>query len=108
MNRIARIRALNDALRTKQKGGHCFLTAGVAALDWAMKRRVLNSVRTYVDFEEGNDPYGEHDFGVFEIDGDKFYFKIDYYSADLHHAAEDPADPVTTHRILTIMFASEY
>jgi hypothetical protein len=26
-----------------------------------------------------NDPYGEHDFGSFELAGEKFFWKIDYY-----------------------------
>ena len=30
---------------------------------------ILNKVRTFKDFNEGDDPYGEHDFGAFDLKG---------------------------------------
>jgi Protein of unknown function (DUF3768) len=57
---------------------------------------------------ELNDPHGEHDFGHFEIAGQKFFWKIDYYDAAMEFGSEDPADPTKTTRVLTIMLASEY
>ncbi len=35
---------------------------------------------------------GEHDFGTIEIDGERFFFKIDYYGLDMQFGAEDPSD----------------
>ena len=59
-------------------------------------------------FCEDNDPYGEHDFGAFEVEGEKLFWKIDYYDKALEHGSEDPADPTRTTRVLTVMLASEY
>ncbi len=65
-------------------------------------------VRDFKDFREGNDPHQEHDFECVILENEKFYFKIDYYSPDLHYASEDPSDPDKTYRVLTIMRANEY
>jgi hypothetical protein len=55
-----------------------------------------------------NDPYGEHDFGSFEVTGHKFFFKIDAYDIDMRFGSEDPADPTKTTRVLTLMLAEDY
>jgi hypothetical protein len=59
-------------------------------------------------FTEDNDPHGEHDFGAFEHEGARIFWKIDYYAPDMEHGSENPADPKQTVRVLTIMLASEY
>lgn len=64
---------------------------------------------TFDTFTADNDPYGEHDFGAFDAGGEKIFWKIDYYDArDPDLGADNPADPETTERALTIMLASEY
>ena len=55
-----------------------------------------------------NDPYGEHDFGLIEVAGHRVMFKIDYYDLSLCGHSADPADPLMTRRVLTIMLAGEY
>jgi len=55
-----------------------------------------------------NDPWGEHDFGAVEIDGEKAFWKIDCYDRTLTAGSENPANEALTHRVLTIMLASEY
>jgi hypothetical protein len=32
---------------------------------------------------EDNDPHGEHDFGAFEHEGQRIFWKIDYYAPDM-------------------------
>ena len=114
MNKVAaltntqRIRLLNDSLRTTFVGGKIMLTAGVDALPPEVKAEVLSKVRMFADFNGDNDPHGERDFGSFEIDGEKYFFKLDYYSPDMEGGSEDPADPTKTTRVLTIMRADEY
>lgn len=103
-----RIRALNDALRTTLQGGKVMMTAGVNALDPRMVARALSKMRGFDLFTEDNDPHDEHDFGSFEIDGRKFFWKIDYYDRKLEFGSEDPADPEKTARVLTLMLAEEY
>ena len=60
------------------------------------------------DFCHANDPYEEHDFGSFEAEGEKIFFKIDYFDRTLTHHSPDPADPSVTERVITIMLADEY
>jgi Protein of unknown function (DUF3768) len=50
----------------------------------------------------------EHDFGNFQIEGETYFWKIDYYALDMAGGSEDPADPEKTARVLTIMSADEY
>ncbi len=66
----ARIAQLNDDLRQTFQGGQVFMTRGVQALGEELVQRALNAVRTFSDFTEDNDPYGERDFGNFAIDGE--------------------------------------
>lgn len=84
------------------------MTRGVEALGPLIIGQLINHLRTYDLFDEGNDPYGEHDFGAFEHSGTKFFWKIDYYSPSLDAGSEDPSDPSKTARVLTLMLAEEY
>jgi uncharacterized protein DUF3768 len=103
-----RIRVLNDNFRSTFVGGQVVMSAGVAALPLDVKSHAFIGIQTFSDFNEGNDPYGEHDFGWFEVAGEKFFWKIDYYDSDMTFGSEDPSDPEKTTRVLTIMFAEEY
>jgi hypothetical protein len=60
--------------------------------------QVVVKVQSLVDFNTNNDPYGEHDFGSFEVAGEKFFWKIDYYDSLCEFGSEDPADPEKTTR----------
>lgn len=104
----ALIRALNDSLRTTFMGGRVLMTAGVQCLPEDTRSKVLTAVREFRDFSEDNDPHGEHDFGAFELAGQKFFWKIDYYDKDERCGSEDQSDPSQTARVLTIMLAEEY
>ena len=104
-----KIRRLNDTFRRSLVfGGRVLLTQGVAALADQDKNALLCKVQAFDSFTADNDPHGEHDFGSFDVDGEKFYFKIDYYDASFEFGSEDPADPKKTTRVLTIMLAEEY
>jgi Protein of unknown function (DUF3768) len=43
------------------------------------------------DFSPDNDPYGEYDFGNFDLFSRKFFWKIDYYNPACECGSEDPA-----------------
>jgi hypothetical protein len=103
-----RIRLLNDNFRSTYVGGHVVMTQGVNALPIDTKARVVLAVQSFNKFSQDNDPHHEHDFGSFEIEGDTYFFKIDYYALDMDGGSEDPADPEKTTRVLTIMRADEY
>jgi len=109
-DKTARIRELNDQLRTTffQGHGRVMIMTGVDALPMELKAQVVEKVKRFEDFERENDPHQEHDFGSFEIGGDIFFWKIDYYTSTLDGGSEDPSDATTTTRVLTIMRADEY
>ena len=46
--------------------------------------------------------------GVFEADGRKIFFKIDYFDKTLTYHSPDPSDASVTERVITIMLAEEY
>ncbi len=96
---------LNDIFR-KSLGmtgaGRVVMTSGVDGLSDEIRTKVLLAVRDYDKFDDGNDPYGEHDFGVIELTGQpKIYWKIDYYDANFEFGGD-------VNRLLTILLASEY
>jgi len=105
-----KIQQLNDALRTSLSGdlGRVVVTSGVAYLDADTLAQILNAVRTYDQFHEDIDPYGEHDTGRFTVCCEDYYWKIDYYDSNLEFRSTDPADPLVTIRVLTIMRVDEY
>ena len=99
------IRALNDRLRKDFSTGHAVITAGVAALGAEAVARIVKTIAVYDDFCQANDPYKQHDFGVFDADGHAIFFKIDLYEEpDVKDANGDPI----VNRVLTIMLAEEY
>lgn len=104
----ARIAEHNDVLRTTFLTGKVLMTEGIRALPEDVQSRIVEQVQTFTAFTPDNDPYGEHDFGAFAVDGHKVFWKIDYYAPDMMHGSENPADPSVTRRVLTIMLAEEY
>ena len=107
--RSDQIRTLNDAFRRHLNGhGQLLITRGVEAAGEAFVMSALGTVQEFDDFSEDNDPYGEHDFGAFELDGRKLFWKIDCYDRSLEAGSPDPADPEVTCRVLTVMLADEY
>ena len=99
------IRTLNDNFRSTFVGGRVTLTCGVDELPTDTKARLILAVQSFNDCTQGDDPYGEHDFGAIEMDGERYFWKVDLY--------EEPSvksknrEPVVT-RVLTIMLAQEY
>ena len=105
MNKIA---LLNDAFRKSFSGGKVMMTASVDALPSMVKAAALQQVATFSTFSEDNDPYGEHDFGSFELCSRKFFWRIDCYDKSCEFGSEDPADPEKTTRVLTLMLGEDY
>ena len=103
-----RIRLLNDELRQYLLGGLAVITPGVAALGQIAVERIVKTIAVYDEFCHANDPYDEHDFGAFEAEGVRIFFKIDYFDKSLNHHSPDPSDPSATERVITIMLAEEY
>lgn len=109
MSNAARIAHLNDVCRTTMGlGGRLVQTAGITALPPAAQSAIREQVERFTNFTPDNDPYGEHDFGALDYNGDRVFWKIDYYDPSYTYGSEDPSDPAQTRRVLTIMLASEY
>jgi hypothetical protein len=108
IDNVRRIRLLNDNFRSTFVGGQVVMTAGVNALPIDTKARVVLEIQSFINFTKDNDPHGEHDFGSIDIEGETYFFKVDYYTLDMNGGSEDPADPSVTTRVLTIMRADEY
>ncbi|MDR3490332.1 MAG: DUF3768 domain-containing protein [Bradyrhizobium sp.] len=106
--RTLKIRNLNDAFRTTLEGGKAFITPGVSALGPEFSARALGEVRAFAAFSPENDLYGEHDFGALSIADEKLFWKIDYYDLSMDFGSKDPADPMQTTRVLTILLAEEW
>jgi major membrane immunogen (membrane-anchored lipoprotein) len=103
-----KVARLNDELRQHGQGGLVVITRGIQALGKDMVEQIAQAVREYDAFDSGNDPHGERDFGSVTVDGEKCFWKIDYYDQDLKFHSPDKSDPNVTKRVLTIMLASEY
>jgi major membrane immunogen (membrane-anchored lipoprotein) len=103
-----RIRQLNDTFRRTFFGGVVVLTNSVNCLDQERKSLLLKKVQDFEAFDEGNDPHAEHDFLSVDVDGEKYYAKIDYYDRSMEMGSEDPADPAKTKRVMTVMHSADY
>ena len=107
---MSSIAEINDKFRVAvltepQKNGRCILTQGVHILDADVKMSILQKVSAFDNFTEGDDPYGEHDFGV--IEGvPRVYWKIDYYADEKVDAGAE--DIKSAYRVLIIMLAEDY
>lgn len=107
-DQTAVIRELNDKLRTQLVGGRLVISAGLSAEGHAKVMKVLLAVMQFNAFKPENDPYGEHDMGSVNIDGEDYNWKIDYYDRDYRYHTPDAADPAMTRRVLTICQSLEW
>lgn len=80
-----------------------FLTEMVAECDH--KGDILEAVKNFDSFSGDNDPYEEHDFGSFEIKGETYMFKLDYYDKNYEYGADPREEDYNL--VLTIMHSSE-
>ena len=105
-----KIARLNDKARKGLLPGSTkvLLTREVTALPEDALERLVAAVKTFDAFSKDNDPYGERDFGSIDLEGERYFWKIDYYDRSLRFGAEDPSDTTETVRVLTLMHASEY
>lgn len=104
-----RIAALNDLFRRGLMPGTKCCTANVAAMSETLQQQALSAVENFDQWDEANDPYQEHDFGAFEVEGIRMFWKIDYYAdKSMEAGSEHPEKPTACHRCLTLMKAEDY
>jgi len=107
-SRATRIADLNDKFRKGLASDRVHMTAGINAKGSEFVGKALVRVMAFDHFNADNDPHGEHDFGSFELEGEKLIWKIDYFDLAAEFGSEDPTDPKKTLRVLTVMLAEEY
>jgi hypothetical protein len=119
IDRVAQIAALNDEYRRSLPypgASIVHTTPGILAKigdvrKWTAYSRyadLLRIVREFDDFGAEKDLHGERDFGAFEWEGIRCFWKFDYFDSNLQGHSSNAADPAATVRILTIMRADEY
>lgn len=102
------IARLNDQLRKTGSGGTVVVTQNVSRITGFDTAKLMAALAAYSDFDAGNDPHGERDFGCVTMWGYDLIWKIDYYDKELEYGSDDPADPTLTHRVLTVMLAGDW
>src|SRR2546425_5204322 len=103
-NEKARIAAINDEFRRARPNGDWIATVGALALsDFP---GLVEAVRQFDDFTEENDPWGERDFGAIDWQGERTFWKLDYFDQNLQYW-HDPLSP-ECRRGISILLASEY
>lgn len=101
------IAQLNDRLRCRNRGGRVMITRGIQALGMPEIAALRALIAGFDAFTEDNGPYGEREFGSLDFQGEKVFWKIDYYDIDLQGLSPDPASPEVTTRVMTIMLTEE-
>lgn len=114
---------LNDELRrTMNRPGKNTMVVFVATLGNQMRSLdTLDRLRLQAEIvqkvqsasfdepgEDGNNPYGERDFGTFMLGDEKCFWKIDYYDLNREYASPDPTNPDVTSRVMSIFYAEDY
>jgi hypothetical protein len=107
MKTVKDIAKRNDDFRKslKSDANHKVVLTSAVADDPSVDK-IIERVKDFDSFSSANDPHGEHDFGSFEINGEKYFFKIDYYDLDFNYGADPKEDEYSC--LLTIMQASDY
>ena len=98
----------NDDSRKHLSKGTLVLTCGIRSNPKEDIEAIVTKVRTFDNFDEGNDPYNEHDFGAFDYKGHKIFWKIDNYDQKFLYLSPNACNPRLTNKVLTIMYAEEY
>lgn len=105
------VKQLNDTFRRNpfvEQLGLLTFTPAVAALSDENSFALIGIMQEFEDFNEDNDPYGEHDFGRLNFRGESYFLKIDYYDKGLKFHSPDKSNPALTTRVLTLMRVDEY
>lgn len=105
----AQIARLNDDFRTTLRGGRILLTSGVMSLPSETLNALFTVIQNY-NFDalaSGQESHEERDFGAFQLNGQGFFWNIDYCDPTCSFASENPANPAQTTRVLTVMLADE-
>ena len=83
-SREKRIADLNDKFRKSLlTGGRTYMTVGVNLKGPEFVAKAFAKVIAFNDFNADNEPHRDHDFGSYELKGEKLFWKIDSYEGEL-------------------------
>lgn len=68
----------------------------------------FRAVKAYDVFTKENDPFGSHEMGFMEVQGQKVWWKIDLYNLAYDGGATMPTSLADTRRVLTVFFPSDH
>lgn len=88
--------------------GRLLVTPGVVGQGPDFLQDAIRLTAEFDAFSPDADPYGLHEMGVIEVQGQTVWWRIDLYDCDYAYGAEVPSDPDQTRRVLTILLPSEY
>lgn len=90
--------------------GRMHVTRSLMEAGEGFMAEAVKATGEFETFEPENDPDGWHDFGAVTIRGETVFWNLDLYEADsdFRYGAEDPGNPDTTTRVLTIMMAHDW
>lgn len=110
LSHTEKIRELNKAFwKEPHLHGRLMFSRYVADRGGLFGMKCINALAKYDGWNEDNDSYGEADFCVLTIDGEKVFAKLDYYDKhDQNYGSENPADPAKTLRVAVVMMPEEY
>jgi len=103
-----RIRMLNDHLRRTGTGGRVLITASLQAMGPVAVADILREIASYNGFSPDGEPQCKRDFGAVTYQGQKVFFKIEYYAADKSGRLQNIADPKLTKRVMTVFTSADY
>jgi len=102
------IAELNVQFRQTFKGGKIVCSESVKALPTTERIKLFSAIKAFSKFNEENDPYQERNFGSVTLNGERYFFMIDYFTLDLKSYSKNAADPSITKRIMTIVADKEF
>lgn len=101
----------NDAFRQREPNGgngRWGFTSAINDEGPEFLLKCMNAVAAYDGFTTDNDPHATHEMGFMDVQEKKVWWKIDLYNLDLTGGSPEPTDLKQTHRVLTLMFPSDY
>ena len=90
--------------------GKIIITSGINSLPEVLQIGLLREMVNFRDFTPENDPWGDHGFGVVEVNGTRAFWKLDVLDATGTDGitVPDAADPSKVSRVLTLYLPSEH
>lgn len=88
--------------------GSIWLSPGAAQQGKDFMNACLIKIHDFNMFNEDNDPFGDHSYGLVTVEDKRAMWKFDYLDLARKNASPEPENPAVTHRLLCIFMPNEY